>query len=914
MSLRRLAPYGLAAVWILSGCGDGGDPATVEPADAILADAMPADAHAAETAQPEPAPADTESTEPLVEDTFVPDTTPPAPVAVAVVTQAPEFVRAGDAFVVSCLLQDAHGNGVTPPADAQPKIASAPTDTVLTEEDGLVATQVGQIHVHCQYPGLYLTDTVGATITVEAGPAAFVATDIDRTTVTAGDEPVAASCSVFDEYGNPLPKSPLTVQVRPDTGQVVDDDGVHFTVAGTYDVFCDVPGAENSPQQVVVVPNLPASLAIARTPTDPVVPTGTVVRIHTTVADRFGNLIEDAPIWYSSSPNPADRLGPSRFLFDEDGTYVITVRVNTQTDADVDLTDTLSVEVNGSGPSIGCQSGRMKNVSLTRDYTFTGSVSDASGVASLKVNGQSVNVSDSGGFSAPIDPRFGMNFVEVVATDTFGEETSRLCTLLLSDHYKGATSYIKESVMVRLEDEAIDDGNRSGADNSLADVVDTVIDSNAFENTMEDMVRGQGTSGSQCIGIPTPWGCGGWNATWDIRVDRLTINGNNSVAITLLSDNRIRIATTFRDVNVRIRITGSLNTTVTARVSSLNLTMTGRVTLSGGKMNFHVISGPSASVNATLDTALPNWIDSIINAFVQNRVENEVEKAVENAAEDAIEPLLDGVLGNLDVGDLVGGFWVPKIAGGSVRLNVDLRMDTLSITSSRLLSGLGTRVTSPSNVVSAPTLGVPIPTSSAYTSATGSGSARVAAYVGILNQALHALWKGGFMDGNVGNALGDALPAGASVALQSSLPPVARLRSNGQIELGLGGLRLTVIIPGLFEGSDALVAEVGALLRATPTLSGSTLSFGTLNLTEFFFTSDVANLDSATRETLEDLFTTLMRDIAETALNDGLPSLPIPSFDIPSNNFGLTGSFSLVQPALGRKTHHFILSGNMRRQ
>jgi len=924
---RRLA-LGLLAAGLLCACAN--DPSQLEIIDPDATDVVTAidtvetsDAGFEDTESEDTATAPdthTEDTATVEEDSEAPsDALPvvdPALVAVAVRTIAPAQVPAGQPFAIECHLDNADGDPVSPPEGARVVVTMAPS-TAVTRDNGVwTALSTGTLRATCSVPDLLLIDEVGASVEVVPGPPAYVATWLDRDTVIAGEEGVSVACEVFDALGNPTQDAEVTVSVSPTAGEVVSEGQVAFTVAGEYAVSCDVDGAEGDPQPVFVTPNLPASFAMARSPSEPVVATGTIVVLNASVADRFGNPIGDAPLSFTSSPGAGDVLGLGRFLLDEDGTYTLTGRVTGPTDGGVTLSDTVTVVVNGEGPTIQCESGVMKNVSLSGSYTFTGSVSDPAGIERVRVNGQNATLNANGTFSRAISPRFGMNFVEVVAEDAHGAETSRLCTLLLADYWVGRTSYLDESVMIRLEQNAIDDGSRSGVDDSLADIVDTVIDSLAFENYIESLVKGAGTSGSMCLGV-NAWGfCVGGTVSWNIKIDRLDIYGNNDVTLDLLSSNRIKVSATFRDVDVRLKITGTINTTVTAEVSSLTLSMTGKVALSGGKLNFNVTSGPSASASVYVNTSLPDWIDDIINSFARNRVEQEVEDAVEAAAAAAIGPLLDGVLGNLDVGALGGSFSVPRLAGGNATLTVALQQQSLSISSSRLLVGIGTRITSSQNVNSSPTLGVPLPSSSAFTYATGSsGEARAALYVGVINQALTTLWKAGFLDGNLDAVAGGALPSGGSVTLSSTLPPVAKLRSNGSVEIGLGGLRLRVELPGLFEGPDALVAEVGALARTTPSLhGGDELRFSDIVIEEFKFSTDVANLDPTTRETLEELFRELIEDIADTALNEALPAVPIPAFDIPSNSFGLSGTFLLYGPSLSSTSHHFLLSGTMRRQ
>src|SRR5690606_15306349 len=81
-------------------------------------------------------------------------------------------------------------------------------------------------------------------------------------------------------------------------------------------------------------------------------------------------------------------------------------------------------------------------------------------------------------------------------------------------------------------------------------------------------------------------------------------------------------------------------------------------------------------------------------------------------------------------------------------------------------------------------------------------TAGVAVHVGVFEQALHALWRGGMFDATLGGAqLGNGLPAEAQIRVSTLLPPVATLSGNA-VELSLGAMHLQVTYPGLFGGTD----------------------------------------------------------------------------------------------------------------
>src|SRR5699024_9076627 len=83
----------------------------------------------------------------------------------------------------------------------------------------------------------------------------------------------------------------------------------------------------------------------------------------------------------------------------------------------------------------------------------------------------------------------------------------------------------------------------------------------------------------------------------------------------------------------------------------------------------------------------------------------------------------------------------------------------------------------------------------------------VALHVVALNQALHALWRGGYFQAAIAG-----LPGGAEVQLDTLLPPVAPL-SGDRVELRIGGIRVTASVASVningFEVRAGLAASVG---------------------------------------------------------------------------------------------------------
>ncbi|MFB6374000.1 MAG: hypothetical protein ABEN55_13010, partial [Bradymonadaceae bacterium] len=191
-------------------------------------------------------------------------------------------------------------------------------------------------------------------------------------------------------------------------------------------------------------------------------------------------------------------------------------------------------------------------------------------------------------------------------------------------------------------------------------------------------------------------------------------------------------------------------------------------------------------------------------------------------------------------------------------------------------------------------------------------------HIGVLNHVLHALWRGGLFDTQIGDSLlGDSAPAGTEAELSLNLPPVARLQGSSKVELMIGAATVKLTYPGLFdepiELRVGLVAETGVTIK-----NNDTLEFNNVQLTEFYFTPTDISLDAESRNVVESFLKNLFQGVVDESLNSALPSLPIPSFTITPaiGKYGLpTGSeIGIEYPSVGGTNRHFILEGSFGEQ
>lgn len=842
-------------------------------------------------------------------------------VAVGVETVAPATVRAGQTLSVSCVLVDAMGETFSAPADLEASLRFVPETSVERAEDGTwFATRAGEVEVACAFDSLRMTDDSPSIIEVLPGDPARVVTHVSPDSMPAGAETVV-TCDVYDAWGNVVTDTTPTRRAEPsDESNTFDGMYGQFLHAGRFEVFCDLPGAESRGATLEVYPNVPASLLISRVPDQPVYAIGQTIEIQRLVHDRFGNPITDVEVPTVSAP-AGQSLGDGRYRYLADGLYTVTATVSPPTEGDIPLVASTDILVDGSGPAIGCDDpidGGILDVTPGTRITFRGSVSDLTGVRTVRVNGEPIAIGADGTFVTPLVTRYGINFVDLAAVDGSGREASRTCAFLVADTWSPDDRTLSDTLSLRLRQDAFDDTSRTDGLDSLADVLHTVLNSRGLRDQLHSALLAANPL------KPSSCDQGGPFGTCLLRSEVIyldsRIDGPNTVSLRLV-DGGLGATIRVENLRVRVRIHGHVagigyDTTGWVTFSYVQVGVTFNTALASGRPRVTVRPGSvSVSVGSIstsfsgLDGAIVDIAVSLFNGTVRTLVGNTVRDYVTNSFDD----ILDGVLAGLDIDSLGTSFLVPRLdSSETIRLSFNVGFSSLGTTSSRMLFGIGTRIYAPP-AHARPTLGAPVQSGARLLDAGGTGTTAVAVHEAVLNQAVHALWRGGFFDATLGSAvLGGGLPAGVEATMATGLPPVVVLRADKRAELSIGAVTLVLTYPDLF--ATPITVTLGARASMAVALMGEDLSFSDIRIEELYFSTGLASLDMGTRDTIEGFLTRLLQRVVFSALDGALPAIPIPSFTLPSSlsAYGLPAGAELgiVSPIFDTEAPHFVLRGN----
>jgi hypothetical protein len=833
-------------------------------------------------------------------------------------TSAPMQIAAGDTLDVVCTLKE---NDITKMVSASVRVVNE--TSVVRMGSTIIGAKVGTIQVACDLPERGVIDATPAIVEIVHGPPANLVATMTPDPVVAGNS-ATGTCTVYDAYGNLIEDSDVPeLQLSPtDPGNTISGYDAFLTHAGHYTARCFLPGTTSNLVGFDVVPNLPANIVLGQFPDLPIYALGNVVEITQLVTDRYGNEIVPADVTRTVTPitgtGPVVDLGNAQFRFDGEGRFRFTVTVVPPTEGGVTVSASLELLVNSRGPAITCNGdATMMNVTPGTTMTVNGSVNDVNGVASLSINGSPATFAQDGSFSTQITTRFGMNFVDISATDAFGEPTTKVCTFLISDRYADPATPIPDTVSLKLTQSAVDDNYRPEALDSLGDILYAILNSQGLSDTIHNALLAANPLKPMSCDYEVCYfiGC---SCVFRSRVDYLdrSLPGPNTVSLSLVTDG-IRAYVRIPNVGIKLHISGTYDKTGWVDVSYIDVYMTLDTYMSGGKPRMTVRPGSVTTNVGTITTrfsGVDGWlIDNVLVPLAQGWLRDKLEEVVTNFVTNNLSAALDSVMDGLDISSLGTTFNVPKLDGsGTIAMNFGVAFTSLNTTTSRMLFGIGTKFSAPpANAFG--TLGVALPPGSNLADPTLSGqNTAVAAHVGIFNGALHALWRANLFSATIdGSTLGGGGSSGdTTLSITTRLPPVAVISSGGVVQLHLGALDLVLNNPVL---PPDLSVRLGADAHASVSLIGNDLVFGSIVIDTLHVSTDSVNLSAEEQQELQTNLIALVQKLIDSSLNGALPALPIPSFTLPNslNVYGLPGGSQLgvKSPSLSIAPQHFTLRG-----
>jgi hypothetical protein len=390
----------------------------------------------------------------------------------------PTTAEAGADVAVQCVGKDADGKGI----EIDAKVVVQPAATQVTGEGDaftLVATAAGNYQVACASLDGTVSDPTPVTLTIVPGPVAKVKTELADDTIVAGGS-TTATCTAYDAHGNTVAGVSLYVGVPEDSGLTVAGGTVTGTKAGLWDVTCtptEASAAELEAAALTVEAGEAAGLTLFLIPAKAAYRVGEVVKVGFNLVDGYGNKVPGGEITQPVvDPDEGMELtttGGYKFL--REGSWVFSACVVGQPE----WCDDLEAWCDGTAPELVIDfPERGATLDGSRRIYVTGHVSDTvSAVGALTINGAAVPIDANGAFSHPVDANLGMNLIEAVAADTFGNTHRTVQSFLFSfDWHPQNTGIPAESAVANAVRAYLDDKLFYNADASDEGTLSAILE------------------------------------------------------------------------------------------------------------------------------------------------------------------------------------------------------------------------------------------------------------------------------------------------------------------------------------------------------------------------------------------------------------------------------------------------------
>ena len=821
-------------------------------------------------------------------DAASPIVVPPQRVTSVVVELTFDESVAGQPVTARCVARDALGMSVDL-ANWTRRITPQTGWVSGVESEQYIGQRAGVYAVRCIAGDLGLISEAVSWTVVPDTPIRTIAI-ADKSVIQAGSA-TSVSCQGRDAFDNltEVDESVLTVDVMSDRLGVYEDSFTS-TLAGEYLISCVLNALDAIPTRVTVTPSIPDRLGLSVTPERAVYAIGSIVTVRAEVLDEFDHILSGTPVILEAEP-ALNRFGDGRYQLNAEGVYEITGSVMADPDhADSEIQETLSLIVDSSGPQITCDTPLENSLITWRDEVeLSGHVSDTLEVNSVMIDGVETPVDDEGIFSVMVTPKRGLNWHLVSATDRFGNANEIVCAYVTAESYVPDDTPIGDSIILLLEQPAVDDGAPAEPVGSLADLFRGVIESDGLIDeinqaatsqnpivpdacvqdsflgcilSVEGTLRDVQLLGSRPISLEVSDAYGG-TLRFTLRLNNLRLNLNlRGRAVGIGYDTNGYIEASFISVGAHFGISapsGIVDVSLAARSESVEI---GALTSS-----FEGVSG------AVIDFAFP---------LIEGSLRGTIQSSLSEFVFTTLDEVLSASLGALNLSVLGFDFDLEGLNGQPISVNLATSLSGMSVSAEGLKVGLST-LASGERVERTPVPGIPV--------LWGAGDERLGRGRGIvmnlqmsmINQILYALWRAGFFMISERAETTPSDEGGLNVELRLLAPPMLEWTQEGtMMRVHFGPAIATLDYPQLFP--EPLSLRVVSTLTSNAgidDLGGVTFGADGLNFEHLELELRDLPMSPEERAAVRDELGALIIALAEAGLGEALPSIPIPSFDVP---------------------------------
>ncbi|MEE2756016.1 MAG: hypothetical protein VYA30_05125 [Myxococcota bacterium] len=836
---------------------------------------------------------------------------PRVPAAVETSIAVNETV-AGATQRVTCTVVDADGAIIE---DTRTRIDIRPSigwSIVEGEEQTYVGQSAQTYQVRCIASQLGLQDDTPAQWQVSAGPSTRLRAKVEPATITAG-ESASTLCEGEDSYGNPTDVSQVGFISQPNNVMLANGQATG-TVAGRYLISCIDDGtASIEAAPLVIEPSTAVDLVVGLDPQLQVYPLNSILSVNAYLIDAFGNRVTEPGVEWSIEP-PLPEFGPGRFQLNQEGNFELTVSANTDEQV---LERAFPIRVDSSGPSIQCTApSEAAMLRVGDNVVLQGQVNDTSGIGLVEVDDIPVPIDAAGAFSWPVEPVPGVNVHTVTALDEFGQETQVICTYFAAVDYLPEEAPLPDAITLDFAPAAIDDGPGKDPIRSFADLFRYVIDSPALVDIMNQAAVAQNPIiNDQCLqrflGICV--------ARATVNYQSLAIRGARTVSMGLYNGGLL-LAVRLDNVRINVRVNGTVSSSGYLEANSIVVGGQFALGLSEAGVPQLTLDPASAVLdvgNLSSDfSGFGGFLIDLIFPIISGDLTGQLSGTLGDFIFVELDTILSGALAGLDLSAFSLGFDIESPSGDSVEIAMPTSLTTMNASETRMRIGLGTRVTGPS-LNPRPSAGIPLFGPIAVPERNDPGSLSALINLGLVNQLMHGLWRANFFNlDDAGGLLGDDA-GGIGFGFNLLVPPaVEPIPGEDRLRVHFGPARGSLTYPDLFEEPISLVMAATLTLDVLLSDDGE-LQFGAngLQFETLRLLIEGVQMEAADQEALEEDLGQVVQALAGGALNQALPSLPVPSISLPEElvEYGVPANtvLGLSGPRLNLSPTHILLDGDL---
>ncbi|MBO6935342.1 MAG: hypothetical protein JJ863_10205 [Deltaproteobacteria bacterium] len=579
-----------------------------------------------------------------------------------------------------------------------------------------------------------------------------------------------------------------------------------------------------------IEPNTPAGIEVMVTPGRSYYRTEQAVRVVATVIDIDEVVLEGAAVTITASPaSAATDLGDGNFMLNTQGFVVFDACTVDDSVTGEPLCDSVQILVDDGAPNLEVTSptpGQELGAEGEDVIVVTGSVAD-SRTPTVFVNGVPAELDEMGMFRGEVTPLFGVNHLEIVASDEISDQARIQMDVMWSDRYnpsdegENPSVTLDEGITLQLGQAFFDDGAPLDLDatplttRDLAGIFELVLANLDFMSFLPNPLIDSSALRLNISSVDVT----------DVTVEVDVVEGGVELFVRFGSmvantNGNLDFEGSMLDLGGSVGITASAFASLTVTKADVDSPVVAEV--DSLEVAIEDISGNFADDQA-------NAILALAESFFRTTLENELRAGFNDSLVDALPAILGGALNGLDTALRDQTIPLETDIFPALTISLDARLARLETQRRRWLRApLRFQIGTDAAIVHGESRGA-VDLLAAADPLFDGIPVQMGVRLLVLNGLLHTLWNSGLLEIDATNLLPDSIAGAVEEAVISGrMAPIVRpsrgAESNdlqmaiGQMELRLQVLEdITTFGITIEAGADLNVADGAVALELAET-------------------------------------------------------------------------------------------------